>query len=87
MKIKDNFVLREVFGKPTVFSTGSVATKLPITIELNSTAVFLWKQLSSQKSPTELELALIDEYGVDGETAKKSVDYMLNTMKAVDCLE
>lgn len=87
MKIKDNFVLREVFGKPTVFSTGSFATKQPLTIELNNTAVFLWNLLCTEKTQIELENALMAEYDVDSATAKKSVDYVLGTMKAVDCIE
>lgn len=87
MKIKDNFVLREVFGKPTVFSTGSFATKKPLTIELNNTAVFLWNLLCTDKSQIELENALMCEYNVDNLTAKNSVEYVLNTMKVVDCIE
>ena len=72
MKIKDGFVLRQVAGQNVVLPADS-ALDLNMMITLNETGVFLWERLQNDTDEAALVAALLEEYDVDEETAKQSV--------------
>lgn len=72
MKLKDGFVLRQVAGKTVVLPYGD-ALDLNMMITLNGTGAFLWEHLQEETSEEALVAALLVEYDVDEETARKSV--------------
>lgn len=72
MKLKDGFILRQVAGKTLVLPSGD-ALDLNMMITLNGTGAFLWEHLQEETSEDNLVAALLAEYDVDEETARKSV--------------
>ena len=72
MKLKDGFVLREVAGEFVVLPSGD-ELDLNMMIVLNDSGAFLWEQLNAEKDEDALVRALLAEYDVDEETAKKAV--------------
>lgn len=72
MRIKDGFILREVAGETVVLPSGDMLD-LNMMITLNDTGKFLWQQLEKECEEAELVAALLSEYDVDAETARKSV--------------
>lgn len=72
MKIKEGFLLRQVAGQTVVLPTGN-ELDLNMMITLNDTGAFLWERLQSETEEAALVSALLAEYDVDEETARKSV--------------
>lgn len=72
MKIKDGFILREVAGEIVVLPSGDTLD-LNMMITLNDTGRFLWELLAKGSDEETLVNALLAEYDVDAETARRSV--------------
>ena len=73
MKLKDDFILRQVAGQTVVLPTGG-ELDLNMMITLNETGAFLWEHLQSETDEAALVAALLGEYDVDEATAKKAVE-------------
>ena len=72
MKLKEGFLLRQVAGQTVVLPTGG-ELDLNMMITLNDTGAFLWQRLAEETDESALIAALLAEYDVDEETAKKAV--------------
>ena len=72
MKIKEGFILREVAGETIVLPSGDMLD-LNMMITLNDTGKFLWQCLEKDCQEADLVTALLSEYDVDQDTARKSV--------------
>lgn len=72
MKLKNGFLLRKIAGQTVVLPT-SAELDLNMMITLNETGAFLWEHLAEETDEAELTSALLAEYDVDEETAKKAV--------------
>ena len=72
MKIKDGFLLRQVAGQTVVLPVGG-GLDLNMMITLNDTGAFLWEKLQAEIDEDGLVAALLADYDVDQETARKSV--------------
>lgn len=81
MKILDGFILREVAGNYIVVSVGDRVKKFNGVINLNESGAFLWKQLENESDEDSLINALMAEYDVDEELAKKDVKAFVSTLK------
>lgn len=74
MKIKSNFILKEMDDMNIVVAVGDRAKSFNGVITLNSTATFMWKKLEEGISAQELALALTEEYDVDLSKAQADVE-------------
>lgn len=72
MKLKEGFLLRQVAGQTVVLPT-SAELDLNMMITLNETGTFLWERLVEETDKAALVKALLAEYDVDEETARKAV--------------
>lgn len=72
MKLKDGFLMRKVAGQ-TVVLPGGDDLDLNMMITLNDTGAFLWERLTEETNEDALVQALLGEYDVDAETARKAV--------------
>ena len=86
MKIKDGFVLRKVAGQSVVLPGGGVLD-LNVMITLNDTGAFLWEKLQSETDEDALVAALLGEYDVDADTARKAVVAFVEKLSAHGYLE
>ena len=72
MRIKNGYIVRQIAGQYVAVPTeGDVDLSLMIT--LNETGAFLWERLQNDTDEAALVAALLEEYDVDEETAKQSV--------------
>ncbi len=72
MKIKDGFVLREMCGEKIVTGEGIEHVNFNKLISLNSSAAYLWEELSGREfSIEDMAKLLVERYGIDMELALK----------------
>ncbi len=87
MKIKENFVLRNVADTWVVLPLGESAVEFNGMLALNETGVVLWKALAAGCDKRALVKALTDEYDVSDELASSDVEIFLEKLASVGCLE
>ena len=87
MKIKKGFMLREVAKNYVVVAVGEASKEFNGIINLNETGAFLWKQLIDDNTVDGVVAALLNEYDVSEETAKKDVELFINKLKEAKILE
>ncbi|MBQ1947020.1 MAG: PqqD family protein [Clostridia bacterium] len=81
MKIKDNYILREIAGSYMVIPCGEELQNFSGMITLNETGAFLWKLLTTQQTQESLVAALLEEYDVEQSLAEQDVAAFLNAMR------
>jgi hypothetical protein len=77
MKIKEGFILREVAGSFIVVAVGEAVKNFNGVINLNETGAFLWKILQNGSDEKSLIDALLLEYDVSEDIAKKDVQVFI----------
>lgn len=87
MKIKDGFMLREVGNQTVVVAVGEASKSFNGIIRLNPTGKFLWEKLGTQTDGNALLSAMLDEYDIDEETAKKDIAAFVSKLKGAGILE
>ena len=86
MKIKNSFVLRNIAGINTVISA-DVSSGFDGMITLNETGVFMWNILKNGTTIEELIDAVVAEYDIDRDTAKKDTTEFVEKLKTVNVFE
>lgn len=87
MKTKEGFILRSIAGSNIVVPVGKASTEFNGMITLNDSGAFLWKVLEKGCEIEDMVKALLSEYDVDEEQARKcSVDFA-EKLKEAGCLE
>lgn len=86
MKIKNGFVLRQVAGQAVVLPGGD-DLDLNMMITLNDTGAFLWARMQQETDEDALVAALLGEYDVDNETARRAVAAFVEKLNANGFLE
>ena len=82
MKIKGDFMLREIAGQSIVVPLGNNVVSVNGIITLTESAVILWKKLENGVGGIdELTDALLNEYDVDRETALNSVEEFIGQLR------
>lgn len=88
MRIKDGFRLRDVMGQATVIGEGVGQVNFNKLITLNGTAAFLWKSVEGKEfDPEVLAGLLIDEYGIDGDLARKDAEHIASQWAEIGLTE
>ena len=87
MKIKENFVLRQVAGAWVVLPLGSATLDFNGMLSLNESGLLLWRLLEVGKDADDMVDALLQAYDVDRETAKADVEEFLNKVIQAGCVE
>lgn len=85
MKIKSDFILRQMAGSTVVVPCGA-NVDMDMMITLNDSGRFLWEQLQTDKSVDELTAAVLAEYEIDEATAKGYVQKFVDKLKELDFL-
>lgn len=80
MKIKENFVLREIAGEYIIVPVGNTTLNFNGLMTVNEVGMFIWQQLQEEITKEELLTRVLDEYEVDEETAKADIDEFLGRL-------
>lgn len=81
MKLKEGFMLKKILDDYIVVPTGDNIVDFAVAVSLNETGAFLWKQLESEKSVSELSEALAGEYGVTANEVAGDVEEFIELLK------
>ncbi len=87
MKVKEDFLLREVAGCYVVVPVGSATVNFNGMLNLNETGAFLWEKLQKETSRDDLVAQLLDEYEVTEDIATKDVDAFIEKLQGANLLE
>jgi hypothetical protein len=87
MKIKENFVLRQIAGAWVVLPLGSATLDFNGMLTLNESGVLLWRLLERGCERENLVTTLLKEYDVQTSIAEADVDEFLEKLKKAGSLE
>ena len=85
MKIKPDYILRQIAGSWVIFSLEIDSPTDVLTI--NNAGVLLWKLLADGCDEAVLVQALTDEYEVSTERASMDVDEFIGKLRNFGCLD
>jgi hypothetical protein len=80
MKIKENYVLKEVAGKYLVVPINEEALNFNGIITLNETGAFLFRLLQVDQSLENLVNQMTDSYHVEAKQAEKDIENIIQQL-------
>ena len=86
MKLKQNFVLREVAGEYIVIPVTGMDDKFKGIMTLNETGAFIWRGIEAGKEKTEIVADLCEEYEVSEEKATQNVEDFCAQLEKLEIL-
>ncbi|MBQ9414032.1 MAG: PqqD family protein [Clostridia bacterium] len=87
MKLKNGFLLKELAGDHVVVPVGQAALDLRGMITLNETGAFLWERLQTGQTEDALVSAMLEEYDVAPDIARKDVRAFVEMLRQQQLLE
>ena len=88
MKIREGFILREMCGENIVTAEGIEHINFNKLISLNSTAAYLWENLTGKEfSIEDMAALLVEQYDIDMELAMKDSENLCNAWKEAGVAE
>ncbi len=87
MKLKENFLLRQVAGSWVVMPIGQEMLDFNGMLTLNETGAFLWQKLEEGADLEGLVAALTGEYNVSPEEARADAKEYCDSLIQAGCLE
>ena len=87
MKLKKDFVLRQVADNWIVLPVGETSVSFNGMVSLNETGALLWSELEKGTDAAALAEVLTAHYDVDKETAERDVQAFLDSIRQIGCLE
>jgi hypothetical protein len=87
MKVKEDFLLREVAGCYVVVPVGKATVDFNGMLNLNETGAFLWERLQQDTTKEELVKALLDTYDITQDIASKDVDAYIKKLEDAGLIE
>lgn len=86
MKIKDDFILRQVAGSYVVVPVNSMTLDFNGIINLNETGAFLFNLLQNGAEREELVAKMLEEYDVSQQKAEADIDLFIQKVKDAEIL-
>ena len=87
MKLKKNFVLREIAGNNVILPLGAATVDFNGMMRLNDSGVLLWRALEKGADRETLAEVLLAEYEVERDVALRDVDSFINKMIEAGCID
>lgn len=87
MRIKPNFVYREVVGEHILVPTGPVSEDQNGLFVMSEWGAFIWHRLEQGNTKDEILKAILAEYEVDAETASRDLDEFLTQLEQFGVIE
>lgn len=87
MKLKGEFVLREVAGENILIPVGETALKFNGMITLDPVGAVIWSALGKRKGREEILQEILSRFDVEMQTALDDLDSFLEQLQKADLLE
>lgn len=86
MKLKHEFVVREIAGETLLVPVGTATLSLNGMLVLNECGKYLWDRIPDAGSEEDLINALLAEYEVNRQTAAQDVTEFLESLRKLGIL-
>lgn len=86
MKLKYNFIVRNVAGQAVALAIGNEDNKFNGMIKLNSVGEFIFNLLENDITTDEIVNKITENYEVSAEEARSSIEAYLETLRANDLI-
>lgn len=87
MKIKENYLLRQVADNWVVLPVGDATINFNGMISLNETGALLWKELEQGADMESLVSILTDKYGINKDLAIRDIERFVHNLRRNQMLE
>ena len=87
MKIKGEFLMRELVGEILLVPVGQTALQFNGMITLNPVSAQIWRSLEQGAPYEEILRGILDQFDVAEDTARQDLDRFLEEMRGRDLLE
>ena len=87
MKIKGEFIMRELVGEILLVPVGQTALQFNGMITLNPVSAQIWRSLEQGAPYEEILRGILDQFDVAEDTARQDLDRFLEEMRGRDLLE
>lgn len=86
MKLKKDFILREIMGDVVLVPINQSTSQFNGLITVNELGKFIWENFEKVQDENDLLQLILDEYEVDRDVAKKDLDEFLQVLKDMDII-
>ena len=86
MKIKGEFIMRELVGEILLVPVGQTALQFNGMITLNPVSAQIWRSLEQGAPYEEILRGILDQFDVAEDTARQDLDRFLEEMRGRDLL-
>ena len=86
MKLKKEFILREIAGEYILVPTGETTLNFNGLITVNELGAFIWNNIEKVNSEEDLLKLILDEYEVEENIAREDLNEFLNKLKAAEII-
>lgn len=86
MKLKKEFILRNIVGETVLVPINKSESNFDGLITINEVGKFIWENIESAKDEEDLLSKILDEYDVEEEIARKDLNDFLQKLKDVDII-
>ena len=86
MKLKREFVLRQIAGDHLLIPVGKTALDMNGMLTLNEMGAFLWQKLPQAQTEAELTDLVLAEYEADRDTVEQDVAEFLDKLRKLGIL-
>lgn len=87
MKVKGNFIMREIGGDYILVPTGDSALQFGGLMTTNEVGSFIWEQLTNDISLEELAIRIVEEFEIDEETAREDAKEFIEKLRKLNLVE
>lgn len=87
MKLKGEYMLREIAGESVAIPVGSTALDFNGLICINAVGDVIWRGLQADKTRDEILQDILDKFEVSRDEATVDLDEFLNRLKKCNLLE
>ena len=86
MKLKMQFILRDIVGETVLVPINESTSNFNGLITVNELGKFIWENLESSKDEEELLHKILEEYEVEEKEAKEDLEEFLDKLRQVDII-
>lgn len=87
MKIKGEYIIREIAGEHLLVPVGKTALELNGMVILNPVGAAIWSGLEAGRNTDAILSDLLENFDVSAETAKRDMNEFLQNLKSAGLLE
>lgn len=87
MKIRGEYVLREIAGEYILVPIGNSAMEMNGMITLNEVGVFIWNKLKDECTREELLREILESFEIDEEHAGSDLDEFLQQLEEAHLIQ